>query len=361
MRTVGLGMVLRMCAIAVVATQLAPLTSAHAQTLTKGTVMNSLVSRLPGAEGRGSVSGVPTLPVGFADTFTSRFIDTGSVRLHAVIGGDGPPLLLIHGWPENWYAWRMVMPALAENFQVIAVDQRGMGLSDKPHDGYDTATLAHDMVAVMDTLGYQRFAVVGHDTGMLIAYALAADYPDRVTRLAVAETTIPGVAPSPPLFAPELQNNVFWHISFNRISKDSVNERLVAGREDIFFNFEFDTRTVKKLPPEVVQYYIDGFASDPDALRGSFEFYRALDTSSAQNEQRKARRLTMPVLAIGGGLSTGEAPANVMKLAADNVQGLVIPGVGHFVAEEAPEDMAVALNEFLASYRNEATVAALAV
>ena len=85
--------------------------------------------------GPGSVSGAPNLPAGFADTFTSRYIDTGDVRLHAVIGGDGPPLLLVHGWPETWYAWRLVMPALARDFQVIAVDQRGIGLSDKPEDG----------------------------------------------------------------------------------------------------------------------------------------------------------------------------------------------------------------------------------
>src|SRR6187399_2750332 len=131
-------------------------------------------SALPTPEGPGSVSGAPHPPAGFADTFSSRFVDTGDVRLHAVIGGDGPPLLLIHGWPQTWYAWRMLMPALAKNFTVIAPDQRGIGLSDKPADGYDTGTLAADMVAVMDALGFDRFAVYGTDTGMPIAYALAA-------------------------------------------------------------------------------------------------------------------------------------------------------------------------------------------
>ena len=112
------------------------------------------------------------------------------MRLHAVIGGEGPPLLLVHGWPETWYAWRLLMPALARDFEVIAVDQRGIGLSDKPADGYDTGTLAGDLVALMDALGHQRFAVVGHDTGFAISYALAADHPDRVDRVALAE--IPG-------------------------------------------------------------------------------------------------------------------------------------------------------------------------
>src|SRR6187200_284258 len=93
-------------------------------------------------DGPGSVSGAPNLPEGFADTFTSRFVDVGEVRLHAVIGGQGPPLLLIHGWPQTWYAWRMLMPTLASDFEVIAVDQRGIGLSDKPHEGYDVGSLA---------------------------------------------------------------------------------------------------------------------------------------------------------------------------------------------------------------------------
>ena len=156
--------------------------------------MSSSATHLPTPEGPGSVSGAPDLPAGFADTFASRYVDTGDVRLHAVIGGDGPPLLLIHGWPQTWYAWRLVMPALARDFEVIAVDQRGMGLSDKPEDGYDTGMLAGDMVALMDELGHERFAVYGTDTGMPIAYALAADYPDRVDRIAVSESLMPGVS-----------------------------------------------------------------------------------------------------------------------------------------------------------------------
>jgi pimeloyl-ACP methyl ester carboxylesterase len=116
-------------------------------------------------EGPGSVSGAPNLPEGFANTFTSRYVEAGDVCLHAVIGGDGPPLLLVHGWPQTWYQFRLVMPTLARDFQVIAVDQRGIGLSDKPEDGYDTGTLASDLVALMDALGHQRFALLGFDTG----------------------------------------------------------------------------------------------------------------------------------------------------------------------------------------------------
>src|SRR6476660_1353562 len=111
-------------------------------------------------DGPGAVSGAPSLPGGFAETFTSRLIDAGQVRLHAVIGGEGPPLLLIHGWPGSWYYWRLVMPALAREFEVIAIDQRGIGLSDKPEEGYDAGTLADDFIGLMDALGHERFAVV---------------------------------------------------------------------------------------------------------------------------------------------------------------------------------------------------------
>src|SRR6201984_683605 len=104
--------------------------------------MSSSSTRLPTPEGPGSVSGAPNLPAGFADTFTSRYVDVGEVRLHTLPGGEGPPLLLVHGWPQTWYAWRMLMPALARDFSVVAPDQRGIGLSDKPRDGDDTANLA---------------------------------------------------------------------------------------------------------------------------------------------------------------------------------------------------------------------------
>jgi pimeloyl-ACP methyl ester carboxylesterase len=299
-------------------------------------------------EGPGSVSGAPNLPAGFTDTFTSRYIDTGKLRLHAVIGGDGPPLLLVHGWPESWYAWRRLMPALARDFEVIAVDQRGMGLSDKPRTGYDTGTQAGDLVQLMDALGHERFAVVGHDTGFAISYALAADHPDRVARVALAEIPgSPGTVTAPPLFLPAPLNDRLWHLGFNRI--DKLNEQLVAGREDIFFRWEFEA-AARKLPDDVINYYVR-MLSNPDSLRGSFGWYRALDTTIAQDGQRKTRRLTMPVLAIGGAASFGEHVGAAVQVVADDVQSLVIPGTGHFVAEEAPDEMLAALTAFLAPYR----------
>jgi len=307
-------------------------------------------STLPTPEGPGSVSGAPNLPAGFAGTFTSRYVDTGNLRQHVVIGGEGPPLLLVHGWPQTWYAWRLVMPALARDFQVIAPDQRGTGLSGRPADGYDTGTLAGDLVALMDALGHQRFAMAGHDTGMWIGYALAADHPGRLDRLAVAETPLPGVSPSPPLFANAHLNDALWHFAFNRLAE--VNEQLVAGREEIYFGWQFATKAAHPLPDYAVQHYIDTLAASPRALHASFAIYRALDATIAQNQQRKQRRLTLPVLAIGGQYSLGGQVADTMKLGADNVQALAVPGCAHWVPEEAPDQTLAALTAFLAPYRD---------
>jgi pimeloyl-ACP methyl ester carboxylesterase len=293
-----------------------------------------------------------SLPAGFADTFASRHVDAGDVRLHAVVGGDGPPLLLVHGWPQTWYAWRLLMPDLARDYTVVAVDQRGIGLSDKPADGYDTGTLAGDLVALMDSLGHRRFALVGTDTGAPIAYALAADHPDRVERLVLAEAPLPGVTPSPPLFLPPLLNARLWHLAFNQLPAE-VNEALVRGREEIFFGAEFEASAgSQSLPGDVIAYYIDALASDPESLRGSFEFYRALGATSAQNQERMARRLTLPVLAIGGAESVGEGMGAAAKLVADDVQTVVLPGAGHWIAEQAPEALLAGLAEFLAPYRS---------
>ena len=313
--------------------------------------MSSSSTFLPIPEGPGSASGAPNLPAGFAETFTSRYVDTGELRQHVVTGGEGPPLLLVHGWPQTWYAWRLVMPALARDFHVIVPDQRGTGLSGKLSDGYDTGTLAGDLVALMDALDYQRFAMAGHDTGMWIGYALAADYPDRLTRLAVAETPLPGLSPSPPLFATAHLNEALWHFTFNRLAE--LNEQLVTGREEVYFGWQFATKAARQLPPDVVRYYVELLASGPEALHASFAIYRALDATIAQNQQRKERRLSLPILAIGGAHSLGEQVGATMKLAADDVQTLVIPGCAHWVAEETPQETLEALTEFLATCQKE--------
>lgn len=135
---------------------------------------------LPIVDGFGSVQGVPALPEGFRDVFISYRIPTGDISLHAVVRGDGPPLLLLPGW-QNWYAWRDLMLPLANRYTIVAADPRGLGLSDRPRDGYDTGTLGSDLFGLVSALGHERFAMVGHDCGMWVGYAMAADRPGRTS------------------------------------------------------------------------------------------------------------------------------------------------------------------------------------
>jgi pimeloyl-ACP methyl ester carboxylesterase len=184
---------------------------------------------------------------------------------------------------------------------------------------------------------------------MWIGYALAADHPGRIDRLAVAEAAMPGVSASPPLFGTSQANDRLCRFAFNRLAE--VNEQLVTGREEIYFGFQFAIKAARKLPDDAVKYYVDALAADPDALRGSFAAYRALDATIAQNQQRTIRRLTLPVLAIGGTEGYGEVAVNTMKLAADDVQSVLIHGCGHYCLEEAPKEVLEALTAFLAPCR----------
>ncbi|WP_406490198.1 alpha/beta fold hydrolase [Streptomyces phaeochromogenes] len=291
------------------------------------------------------------LPDGFTDVFTSRLVEVNGLRLHAVTGGDGPALLLIGGWPQTWYAWREVMPALARRHTVVAVDSRGAGLSDKPDDGYDAGTLAADLVALMAALGHDRFDVVGHDIGTWTGYALAADHPERVGRLAILEAVIPGLTPSPPFFGPAAANLKLWQFGFNRLT--DLNEELVRGRERLFFGYQFAKKaaTPDAIPAYAVDVYVDAITADPRALRASFAYYRALDETIAQNEQRSKTRLTLPVLALGGALWSGASAAQTMRLAADDVTGVVLDDCGHYPAEEQPTRFVEILENFLVANR----------
>jgi pimeloyl-ACP methyl ester carboxylesterase len=312
--------------------------------------MSVAAQRLPRTDAPGSVTRAPQLPAGFTDTFSSYLVGAGSVRLHAVVGGDGPPLLLVPGWPQNWFAWRQLMPALARRFTVVAVDPRGVNLSDRATGGYDTGSLAADLVALMDALGQSRFAVIGHDVGTWISFAMAADHPERLARLAVAEATIPGISPFPPPWGPGHVNDMLFHFSFNRLT--DLNEALVRGREEVFFGWQFAHKasTPAAVPGYALNYYIEALTRDRQALHCAFEFYRAIEQTVEQNTRRQARRLRLPVLAIGGADASGDGVAATMRLVADDVTPVVLEHCGHYVADEAPGGMLEALDSFLAPY-----------
>ena len=308
----------------------------------------------PDAQDTGSVATASGLSASFKKTFKDKFVTANGIRQHVVIGGDGPPLLLVHGWPENWYAWRHVMPALAKKYTVVAVDQRGIGLTERATKGYDTATLARDMAALMTRLGYERFAVVGHDTGMVISYALAADFPDRVSRLAVAE--VPGpptLKGSPPAFIDDAHNDKLWHISFNRVYDDLILD-MVSSNADAYYRYEYEIQGGGTTPSEkAMKYYIGLYTANRSALRASFGFYRAWDATTGQNGARQATPLTIPVLGIGGENSWGPAVGGAMHGFATDVQTAVIPGAGHWVAEQAPAALLATLVPFLEPYRTD--------
>lgn len=300
--------------------------------------------------GFGSVTGVPDLPAGFPDVFSSRYMDTGSVRLHTVTGGQGPALLLIGGWPQFWYQWRHVMLPLAEQYTVVVADPRGTGLSDKPSTGYDSATCAQDFHQLMSLLGHDRFAVVGHDIGMWTSYAMAADAPGRIHRMALVDAIIPGILPSPPLLGDRRTSDFLWHFNFNRAH--DINEQLVQGREHLYLGHQFATKaaTPTAIPSTAVDVYVQAMRL-PGALRASFEYYRAIDATITQSALRKKTKLTIPVLSVAGDALGGENMENEVRSLADDVSSVVIPNCGHFVPEEAPEAFLNALRPFLETYR----------
>lgn len=305
--------------------------------------------------GFGSVHGAPDLPQRFTEIFESYRIPANGIRMHVVMGGEGPPLLLVGGWPECWYVWHRLMLPLAERFSLIVPDLRGFGLSDNPESGYDGNTLAADLFALMDALGHPRFAMVGHDIGEWAAFAMASLKPERIVRMAIGEAMVPGVSPSPPLVPDERELSDFlWHKNFNRARE--INEKLISGREDIYFGYQFASKSARPdaVPAAAKAFYIE-LMRDPENLRSSFEYYRDLDLTIPQNKEHVARgKWPMPVLTFAGALACGDVIEQEIRTMADDVRSIVISDCGHFVPEEKPAELLGALQEFLEPYAAEA-------
>jgi len=212
------------------------------------------------------------------------------------------------------------------------------------------------MFSLMSTLGYERFAMIGHDIGAWTGYAMAADQPERIARIALGEAIIPGLSPSPPLLSDDRWlSDLLWHFNFNRAL--GINERLVEGREEIYFGRQFATKagSPEAVPAYARAFYIEQLKRDPEALRASFDYYRAIDQSIPQNRARMARKITMPVLAFAGELACGELVERELRLVADDVRSVIIKGGGHYIAEEKPQPLLIALQDFLAPYAADAT------
>jgi pimeloyl-ACP methyl ester carboxylesterase len=276
--------------------------------------------------------------------FKSEYAEVNGVKLHYVEGGEGKQtIVLIPGWPQTWYAWRKVMPELAQSYRVVAVDTRGMGESSRPESGYDTRTAARDISALMRKLGISRYSVIGHDVGMWIAYPLAAENGDAVSKLIVAEATIPGVTPWPPMLLPPDANAGMTQFMFNQLR--DLPEFLVAGREDAYLRWVIDHLAFR--PDRVaVDEYVRAY-SVPGAMKAGFEYYRAIPATIQQNQLLKKNKLTMPVLAIGGVIGAGKSTIETMKLVSDDVRGEIIDDCGHYTPEECPAPFLKLVKSFL--------------
>jgi len=276
--------------------------------------------------------------------FTAR---VNGIRMHYVAAGAGPLLVLLHGWPQTWYCWRKVIPALAEQYTVVAPDLRGYGLTDKPASGYDKRTMAADVRALAHYLGFDRTVLVGHDRGARVAHRYGLDHPDDVERLVVLDV-IPTRAMWDRLDLALARG--FWHWLFHL--QPDLPELLVAGRVETYLRYFFERWTYNRPPvEEAVAEYVRAF-SRPGALRSGFDDYRAsfpddfdLDEASAQ----AGEKLRMPVLALWGGTGlVGTLPAlDIWRQYADDVRGESIPECGHFLPEERPDAVLDRLLDFL--------------
>jgi pimeloyl-ACP methyl ester carboxylesterase len=275
--------------------------------------------------------------------FRHRVISVGDDKIHAVVGGDGPPVVLIHGFPQTWWAWRKVMPGLATNHTVVAVDLRGAGHSDNPQGGYDKASLAADVHGVMETLGFDHYAVCGHDIGAMVALALACTHRQAVDHLAVMDAPLPGWSQWEATFA----DPKVWHFAFHM--KRDLPERLLFGREyDYVSTFIFD-RAFDHSSHDLddLQEFARSLAQ-PGNTRGGLEWYRAFPVDHANALEWKREPLAMPVLALGGEHRYGPRMIAMLEEFASDVSGGSIADCAHWLAEERPNEITDAILAFLA-------------
>ncbi len=260
-------------------------------------------------------------------TFSHHMASVNGIQLHYVIGGQGEPIVLLHGWPQTWYEWRHVMPALAKNHTVIVPDLRGLGDSSKPVSGYDTKTTADDIYQLVSQLGFKNIFLVGHDFGVEVAYAYAAAHPNEVKRLVVLDVPVVGVVPG---------ENVtgLWWLQFHLVR--DIPEMLVEGHEREYLTWFYrHTCNPEAITKDDIDVYVSHYAA-PGGMRAGFEYYRAVPEDVKLNQEYSKVKLPMPVLALGGECSFGNSALESMRMVASDVRGAIVPDSGHWIAEERP-------------------------
>ena len=268
-----------------------------------------------------------TAPAAPPPGFTHATANVNGVDIHYVKGGQGAPLVLLHGFGQNWYMWNRLLPELSKNFTVIAPDLRGVGESGKPDSGYDKKTMAVDIHELVKKLGYKSINLVGHDIGLMVAYAYAAQFEPEVTKMALLDALLPGVEP----IWTQIYTTV-WHFGF--FARPVAGE-VVAGKEKLFFTDFWTTVTPSKEPfsKDEAAEFIRAY-SVKGATTGSFHWFGEFPRDAKDNLEFMKHKLNIPLLAMGGEYFSAPFLADHCRLVANNVSEFKIMGSGHWVVQE---------------------------
>jgi pimeloyl-ACP methyl ester carboxylesterase len=270
-----------------------------------------------------------------------RFANVNGVRLHYLATGKGDPVILLHGYAETSRMWRPLMVELAKTRTVIAPDLRGFGQSSKPISGYDKRTMAQDIHALATSLGFRRATIVGHDIGLMVAYAYAAQFPTEVDRIVLMDAFLPGVGDWKSVWL--LRD--LWHFHFY----GETPLKLVAGRERIYFEHfwnDFAADPKHSVPEADRRFYAAAYAQ-PGGMRAGFEVFRAFEQDAKDFAQFAETKLTMPMLVLAGEKASGNFLIEQGRLVDRDVQGVVVKGSGHWLMEEAPSQVIPQLVAFI--------------
>jgi pimeloyl-ACP methyl ester carboxylesterase len=277
-----------------------------------------------------------------AERFTERFAKVNGVRIRYFVGGQGSAVVLLHGYAQTGHMWHPIMPMLAERHTVIVPDLRGAGGSAKPASGYDKKNMAVDIHEVTASLGLDRVRIVGHDIGLMVAYAYAAQFPETTERVVLMDAFLPGIGD---------WKNVWllrdlWHFHFY----GDVPLALVKGRERIYLEHfwnDFAADPKRSVPEADRRFYARAYGQ-PGAMRAGFEYFRNLERDAEDFARLGQTRLSMPMLVLAGEKAGGTFLIEQAQLVAANVRGQVVAGSGHWLMEEAPATVIPALDDFLA-------------
>ncbi len=275
------------------------------------------------------------------ETISSRFAVVDGVKLHYLTAVHGPTIILIHGYTQTSRMWKPIIPVLAEKFMVIAPDLPGIGDSDIPRDGLDMKTAAIRIHSLAKSLGVEKARVVGHDIGLMVAYAYAAQFPSETEKLAVMDAFLPGVAGWEAVY----NNPSIWHFRFN----GPTPEALVRGRERTYFDYfwnDFAAHKTHSIPEPDRVAYATAYAQ-PGRMHAGWAYFANWPQTAKDFEQLSRTKLKMPVLAIGGEKANGAVLGQQMKLVANNATVVVLKDTGHWVMEERPKETRDALLKFL--------------